>query len=462
MNGKHAPNVLLFNPHVHDFSAFDFWMRPLSLLRLATRFHRVGMRTCLFDCMDRFHPASPSVGKRHSLDRYGCGHYYGEEIPKPECLDFVPRRYKRYGIPWKEVRNHLQGLVPAPDVVIISCMMTYWYPGALEASAVLREIFPHAFIVLVGVYPVLCPQHAEKNFRDVDFIDSSPNPKALIKALGERLELCLEPTVSPYVPPRYELLSNKQALPLLTSIGCPYRCEYCASFRLCSDFHAFPAHNVLEDIRKAVEDFKTTDFALYDDAFLIKKQTHAVPILEGIVQEGPKVRFHSPNALHAREIDEEIATLLYQVGFVTLRLGLEFSDETRQRTTGGKVYSDEFARAADFLKKAGFRSNDLGVYVLLGYPGQTPAEAEQTCRHVHDLGCIIRPAMFSPVPGTQLWEKGLTGFLFDPKTDPVLQNSSLMPWRSEGFPEPEYRALKDKINLWNSILRNGNRVHKGR
>ena len=34
MNPPHAPHILLVNPWIHDFAAYDFWAKPLGLLTL--------------------------------------------------------------------------------------------------------------------------------------------------------------------------------------------------------------------------------------------------------------------------------------------------------------------------------------------------------------------------------------------------------------------------------------------
>jgi hypothetical protein len=48
------PNVLLVNPPIHDFSAYDFWLKPYGLLRVAGYLrHQVNYR--LFDYLDREH-----------------------------------------------------------------------------------------------------------------------------------------------------------------------------------------------------------------------------------------------------------------------------------------------------------------------------------------------------------------------------------------------------------------------
>lgn len=449
------PKILLLNGPIYDFGAFDLWVRPLNLLKLARLLERSGLESVLFDCLDRFHPAAPPVSRKHRFDEYGCGHYHQEFIEKPPVLDFVPRRFKRYGIPRDIVEQQLLGL--EPDVVVISCMMTYWYPGAVEMAELVRRLFPDAITILTGVYPILCPEHAAGNvpvdliFASGDYIDLTN--RIVAQAFKSREELRKECLRYKYLDPRYDLLTDKRALPIQTSSGCPYSCEYCASPRLKDAFHTYPYEQVLQNISETVEQFHTKDFAIYDDAFLIEKKHHAIPLLQGIVDSGLSIRFHTPNALHAREINSETANLMKQAGFVTIRLGLEFEDPEMQSLTGGKVSNEEFTDAVDNLKSAGFTPEETGVYVFLGYPGQSPAAAEKACWLVHESGCQIKPTMYAPTPGSHLWEVDNFKYRFDPKLDPLLNNSSLMPYRSDIFPLESYEKLKQKINLWNQEVR---------
>jgi len=52
-----AKTVLLINPPVYDFAAYDLFSKPLGLLYLAARLRRAGYTVRLIDCMDRHHPA---------------------------------------------------------------------------------------------------------------------------------------------------------------------------------------------------------------------------------------------------------------------------------------------------------------------------------------------------------------------------------------------------------------------
>ncbi|RLC23795.1 MAG: B12-binding domain-containing radical SAM protein, partial [Deltaproteobacteria bacterium] len=54
-----TPNILLVNPWIHDFAAYDFWAKPLGLLSLASILRQHGFSITYIDCLDRFHPKAP-------------------------------------------------------------------------------------------------------------------------------------------------------------------------------------------------------------------------------------------------------------------------------------------------------------------------------------------------------------------------------------------------------------------
>ncbi len=84
--------ILLVNPPIYDFAAYDFWLKPYGLLEVAG-FLRHQAEFTLFDCMDRWHP---SVDTRHNA--WLQGQFPWTRLPKPECLEAVPRYYRRYGL----------------------------------------------------------------------------------------------------------------------------------------------------------------------------------------------------------------------------------------------------------------------------------------------------------------------------------------------------------------------------
>jgi hypothetical protein len=59
------PRILLVNPPIYDFTAYDFWLKPYGMLRVAG-FLRGQASFELFDFLDRLDPRVPR-GNSHAL-----------------------------------------------------------------------------------------------------------------------------------------------------------------------------------------------------------------------------------------------------------------------------------------------------------------------------------------------------------------------------------------------------------
>ena len=154
-----TPHILLINPWIHDFAAYDFWAKPLGLLSLASILRCHGFNISYIDCLDRFHSQAPPTDP---YARFGRGPYLKTRIPKPSGLGDIQRNFSRYGIRKTWFKKDLHSIEP-PDLVLMTSMMTYWYPGVQETIAVVREVFPEVTIVLGGIYVSLCYEHAKSH-----------------------------------------------------------------------------------------------------------------------------------------------------------------------------------------------------------------------------------------------------------------------------------------------------------
>lgn len=80
---------------------------------------------------------------------------------------------------------------------------------------------------------------------------------------------------------------------------------------------------------------------------------------------------------------------------------------------------------------------------MLGAPGSSSEEVEESMDFVNSLGCRISLSEFSPISGTAM--AGMTG---NEERDPLLENNSIFslfsPYRSR-----KAQKLKDKANLLN-------------
>ena len=422
--------VLLINPWIYDFAAHNLWIEPLGLLALAAALRETGYSVSVVDCLAS-HPGAPPP----RVD--GSGKFLKTIVDKPEPVLDVPRHYGRYGLPVGLFDARL-GSTPNPDVVLVASGMSYWYPGVVEAIRRVRGAFGSVPVALGGVYATLCPQHA-RQYSGADRVIVGPGVVEGLRfvdlvtgndSLADRYD-----HVRAWPPPAHGLAPRPYA-GLVTSWGCPYRCTYCASHRLQPAYIRREPAAVVEEIALCVRR-GIRNFAFYDDALLIQADTHLAPILEGVLELDCPVAFHTPNGIHAGEIDADVAVLMRNAGFATIRLSLETIDAERQRTTGGKVTTAGFERAAANLRATGFKSRELGAYVLAGLPGQPLEDVEATVRFVHGQGVQAKLALFSPIPGTPVGDLALM-----PGADPLLHNNTVYPYLRGGTYADDLQRLK--------------------
>ncbi len=377
--------VLLINPPIYDFTAYDYWLKPYGLLRVAGHL-RGRAELSLFDYLDRRHPAM-NISEERRVDPWGRGSFRSEPVPLPRALAEIPRNYHRFGLERRLLQEFLAQQPPF-DAVLIQTVMTYWYPGVREVIEDVRRRSPATRIALGGVYATLCASHAHQLEADlvVEGLDLNP--------LWEMLQLIPRENPLPYWEGYPELETGVIKL----TEGCPFRCTYCSVPKVYPGFSGHPERALAEfDFlqRRGVK-----RIAFYDDALLFKEKQLFLPFLEEVIRRRSPVELHTPNALNARFITPEIARLMVQAGFKSFYLGFESAAYEWQKKTGGKVYSAELAQAVEYLIQAGADPQHITAYLIIAHPQEDVQGVEASMHFAHQLGIRLMLSEFSPLPGT--------------------------------------------------------------
>ena len=439
--------LLLINPWIYDFAAFNLWVEPIGLLSIGSIFRQHGYQLDFIDCLDRY---NPDLLKLQGLtapkgNAYGTGKYHREPVERPEVVKDVPRHFCRYGITPEIFESELDKR-PKPDVVLVTSKMTYWYPGPHEVIRRVKRRYPDVPVVLGGTYATLCYKHAvEKS--GADYVVKGEGELSAIRLVdqltGNRSDYSQLPIhINDYPFPAHDLIRKLDFAAVLTARGCPMTCSYCAVRSVSPGFRQRDPKQVVDELQWCYDEFGTQNFAFYDDALLLNARKHIHKVLDLVLERGLKFYFHTPNSMHAQVIDAELAHKMYAAGFKTVRISLETSDVVRQKLTGPKVTNNGFTRAVERLKAAGFTAKDIGVYLLMGLPGQPLEEVVESIKFVHAQGVQVKPAEFTPIPGTVEWERAGEIYGFDPDSDPLLHNNCVFPLTIGKHRLEEWDAVK--------------------
>jgi radical SAM superfamily enzyme YgiQ (UPF0313 family) len=442
---QHTPHILLVNPWITDFSAYNFWIRPFGLLGIASLLRRYGFRVTLMDCLDFY----------SKTKKYGDGNFFKTRIEKPAPYRLIPRHYCQYGIPEEILLKRLSLLEDKPDLIAVTSGMTYWYPGVFKLIEITKNIFKETPVILGGIYATLCYDHAQKH-SGADWVFKGGNEWEAVKLIADLTGFQLRTPVrngfKPFptelqtdIYPAFDLYPRLDYICIATSRGCPFRCTYCASHLLTDGFSRRDPIDVADEIDYWTAQFRIDNIAFYDDALLIEPSNHFVPLMKEVIGRGVSCNFHTPNALHVRAIDEEVADLLFRCRFRTIRLGFETSNEKDQVETGGKVSNKELQRAIHCLKRAGYPCEEIGVYIMAGLPGQRAGEVRESIAFVKEASVTPVLVEYSPIPHTPLFEEAKKSSTFDLENEPLYHNNTILPCQWEGFTLADFRKLKEDI-----------------
>jgi len=422
-----SPHILCINPWIHDFAAYDFWAKPLGLLTLAAILREKGVTVSFIDCLDRFHPKEPKAMK---VLWDGRGPFRKTEIDLPKGLENCGKKFSRYGIKPQWFLADLKE-TKQPDLVFVTSLMTYWASGVKETIEIVKQVYPDVPVVLGGIYASLCHDHAKKDTL-ADLVIKGPGESHLKKIIRDFTGFDLDDSnlsgdldALPF--PALDLQNKIAYAPILTSRGCPFSCEYCASSYLEPELRRRSPENVFREIEHWHQKFDIQNFAFYDDALLVNAKQYAFPLFEKIIASKMDIWFHTPNALHIKAITKQAADLMFKAGFKTIRLGLETTDFSKTRTYDGKVAENEFYIAIENLKTAGFEKKQIGAYLLCGLPGQNIDEVEISMHLVKQTGILPVLAYYTPIPHTPMWESAVTHSKLDLLEHPVFTNNTLFP-----------------------------------
>ena len=410
--------ILAINPPVEDFTAYNLWALPLGLLRIVEDLRASGNEVVYLDMLD-----GSDVGEEDAIPpvfrTWGRHSYWKREIKKPEEISFVPRRFYRFGASLEKMEKVLSRY-EKPDMVFLSTGMTYWYRSVLETIAVIKKVFSGVPVFTGGIAATLIP-----HFFEQEGISVVRGRYAVNDAVtGTDLDI----------------IKDSLFFPLNLVEGCPHKCLYCSSRFFHPDVKIRNIEKQRVDLEKWRKETGRMDAAFYDDALLLNKGKHLKNFL-GEIEPG-KYRFHTPNGLHLKEIDVELAEILKIHNFKQLRFGFEtFGDRYDNKTD-----SDELKRVLEILRKAGFNREELGVYLLCGLPGQKVEDVIRSIDFVNEAGGRPYLSEFSPVPGTELFETHLLESRLDFKKEPLYQNNTLSSWRSPVFNPGITAELKKKID----------------
>ena len=386
-----AGRVALVFPYVRTRVATELLFPPLGLAALAAQLRRLGVETRVFDC---------TFG---SLERLRA--------------DLAA---------WR------------PDVVGISAMVSLT-EATLRVARAVRDDLPGALLVAGGPLPTVFPRrftgHVDLVFRgeaDLSFPCFCRDYLGLPPADGRLRELdltrydglvCEIDGLRVEVPPVHHSEEQIRTFPLpdrgdfdhaayqaawfekngtrpaslITSLGCPFGCEFCSKPVFGSVVRRRGLDAVLEEVRQVT--------ALGYDSLWIADDTLTLDPahLAGFCRMIGPLRMTWSCLSRADNVTPQMAAAMHAAGCRRVHLGLESGSQATLRRMGKQATVEDGARATRVYRAAGI---DVAAFFIVGYPGEAPADIELTLELA--LALPLDDISFNvplPLPGSRLYER---------------------------------------------------------
>lgn len=187
---------------------------------------------------------------------------------------------------------------------------------------------------------------------------------------------------------------------MVSSRGCPYRCNWCAKPISGNKFHLRPAAIVAEEMRLLKTSTRVDHIWFGDDVFALSH--HWVhEFAEEVAKRNAAVPFKVQS--RADLMTEQTVRDLKTAGCAEVWMGVESGSQTVLAAMDKGLSLSSVVTARRLLTQAGIRAC---FFLQFGYPGETWAELQETIAFVRQTRPDDIGISFSyPLPGTAFYER---------------------------------------------------------
>lgn len=279
----------------------------------------------------------------------------------------------------------------------------------------LRRHSPKARIIAGGHHPSAMPEQMLRH--GFDQVISGPGENALLKAVegDTSAHIAGEAVDANDLPvPDYSgfggswqlpLFPHVKALPVISSRGCPFTCNFCASsaFWRRKWFSRRPEH-VIDELRAHIVKWGISGFMFEDDNFTLQSD-RAIEICrhirEYILPQWPQIQWQAASRAEVLS-DEHLCQALAESGCTHVWLGCESGSDEILARSGKQTTAEEQLKGIETAARFGLST--IGQFIV-GLPGESEESVARTISFIQQ-SCLTRIGVNIAwvLPGTALYE----------------------------------------------------------
>lgn len=188
---------------------------------------------------------------------------------------------------------------------------------------------------------------------------------------------------------------------MITSRGCVFGCNYCVSSRIMGRrFRARSPEKIVDEMEELTGRYGIEYIEFLDDNFVLDRK-RAKAVAKEIRRRDLDIKFVASSRVDT--IDRELLGELQSAGLESIYYGIESGS---QRVLDLMNKGVKVKNALDAVKAAKERNVRVVGSFILGYPGESLSEMNETIRHAISLDVdMAQFSILTPYPGTPVWER---------------------------------------------------------
>lgn len=163
---------------------------------------------------------------------------------------------------------------------------------------------------------------------------------------------------------------------LVTARGCPYTCTWCSHTVFGESHRRHSPERMADEVAYLVERYAPDQFWYVDDVFTINRRWLA-NFADALKERGLRVPFECIS--RADRLDDSVMDTLQDMGCSRLWIGSESGSQRILDAMKRKTDALDVQAKTHALKQRGI---ETGMFIMLGYEGETPQDLSATVEHL--------------------------------------------------------------------------------
>lgn len=184
---------------------------------------------------------------------------------------------------------------------------------------------------------------------------------------------------------------------IITSLGCPYKCTFCANPKIWNSLVIFrPVDVVIAEMREMKYKLGINEFYILDDVFTLKTKRARELLLE---MKKLRIKWKCNTRLDC--LSEDVCRLMKESGCVEAKVGVETGSERMLKVIKKQETKEDMINGINLLK---YHDIPITAYFMAGFPTETDEDLKETIEFAKEINIDkYSLSIFAPYYGSEIY-----------------------------------------------------------